>query len=129
LGHIIHFNYCKSKGDVLFVSVGNDKTVMNLKGPGRPINDERFRARMIAAVEYVDYVVISEESGKMDHTRLMKLLKPDFYVVPSTDSALLEKKVMVEREGGRVIACRRLPPGRLKGGISTSKLEEKLLAL
>jgi rfaE bifunctional protein nucleotidyltransferase chain/domain len=126
LGHVTHFHYCKSRGDILVVSVGNDETVRGLKGPARPINNERFRARMVAALEYVDYVVISEESGKMDHNRLVEILRPDFYVVPSTDSMLAEKRRLVTTNGGTLIACRRLPPGNLKGGISTTGIEKKL---
>lgn len=126
LGHVIHFNYCASKGDILVVSVGNDRTVRELKGPNRPVNDEAFRARMVAALECVDYVVVSEESGKMDHTRLVELLRPDCYVVPSTDYMLDEKRELVEQNGGVFITCRRLPPGHLKGGISSTKIKEKL---
>jgi len=126
LGHVIHFCYCRSKGDILVVSVGNDETVRRLKGPGRPIITQFFRARMVAALECVDYVVISEEFGKMDHTRLIEMLRPDMYVVPSTDSMLKEKSRLIAENGGVIIACRRLPPGNLKGGVSTTGIGEKL---
>lgn len=126
LGHVVHFNYCKSKGDWLLVSVGNDKCVKELKGPDRPINDESFRARMIAALECVDFVVISKEMGVMDHNRSVELLRPDVYVVPGTDSRLPEKIKLVESNGGRLLTCRRLPPGHLKGGMSTTKIDAKL---
>jgi rfaE bifunctional protein nucleotidyltransferase chain/domain len=126
LGHIIHFNYCKEKGDILVVSVGNDKTVRDLKGPARPINPESFRARMIAALECVDYVVISEEHGKMDHNQLTTLLRPDMYVVPITDSMLEEKKELCKKNGVGFITCRRIPPEHTKGGISTTEIDRKL---
>ncbi|MFA6082394.1 MAG: adenylyltransferase/cytidyltransferase family protein [Patescibacteria group bacterium] len=126
MGHIIHFNYCKSKGDILVVSVGNDQNVSELKGPSRPIVTESFRARHIAALACVDYVVISEEMGIMDHNRMLELLKPDIYVVPVSDKLLNAKKELVSRNGGKVHTCRRIPPEHLKGGISTTKLEEKI---
>ena len=126
LGHVIHCNYCKSKGDFLVVSVGNNKTITHLKGPDRPINSEKFRARMVAALECVDFVVISEEFGIMDHTILVEMLKPDFYVVPSTDSMLEEKRRLITDNGGKLILCRRLPPVNIKGGISTTHIEKKL---
>ena len=126
LGHVIHLNYCKSRGDVLIVSVGNDKTLRELKGPGRPINNESFRARMIAALECVDFVVISEEHGTMDHTGLVELLRPDYYVVPSTDSMLDEKRRLIDTVNGTFVSCRRLPPGHLKGGISSTKIDEMM---
>ncbi|MFC1607737.1 adenylyltransferase/cytidyltransferase family protein [Candidatus Latescibacterota bacterium] len=126
LGHVIHFNYCKSRGDILVVSVGNDSCVRELKGPNRPINNESFRARMIASLEVVDYVVISEEMGIMDHDRLVEQLRPDRYVVPSTDSMLDEKRMLIEAHGGMLITCKRLPPGHLKGGVSTTQIEEQM---
>jgi len=127
LGHVVHFNYCKSKADILVVSVGNDESAQHLKGPNRPVNNETFRARMVAALECVDYVVISEEFGIMDHTRLVEKLKPDVYVVPSTDSMLEEKRQLIAENHGEFVTCRRLPPGHLKGGISTTQIEEKLM--
>jgi len=126
IGHLIHFNYCKNKGDILVVSVGNDKTLRDLKGPGRPINNEKFRARLVAALEIVDYVVISKEAGVMDHNDIVRFLRPDYYVVPSTDKMIKEKKKLVELNGGILIGCRRLPPGNIKGGISTTKIDEKM---
>lgn len=126
LGHLIHFDYCKSKGDILVVSVGNDKTVKDLKGPSRPINNELFRARMLAGLAEVDFVVISQEFGKMDHTKIIELLKPNAYVVPSSDSMLEEKKKLIKKIGGKFITCRRLPPAHLKGGISTTQIEKRM---
>jgi len=129
LGHVIHFNYCKSKGDILVVTVGNDQTISMLKGPTRPINNELLRSRLVAALETVDYVVLSEEYGKMDHNESMKLLRPDIYVVNATDSNVQEKKDLCSRYRVKMIACRRLPPSHLKGGISTTQIEVKLSEL
>lgn len=126
IGHLIHFNFCKSKGDILFVSVGNDACVRELKGPTRPINNERFRARMIAALGVVDHVIISREMGIMDHNQMLALLRPNIYVVPGTDRMLKEKRALVAETGGRLITCRRLPPANLRGGISTTKIIEQL---
>jgi len=126
LGHVIHFNYCKSLADILVVTAGNDKTIRELKGNGRPINNEQFRSRLLAALEIVDYVVISEEYGKMDHEESMKLLKPDIFVVNATDSAIAEKKELAEALGVKLVACKRLPPNNFKGGISTTSIANKL---
>ena len=125
-GHVMHFNYCKSLGDVLVVSVGNDKTLRELKGPNRPLVQEELRIRMIAALEVVDYAVLSTEGGIMDHSEMVKLLQPDLYVVPSTDKHISDKQALVDTYGGKLFKCKRLPPQHLKGGISTTQLEEKL---
>ena len=43
------------------VAVNSDASVRNLKGPGRPVLDEMARARLVAALRAVDYVVIFNE--------------------------------------------------------------------
>lgn len=126
LGHIVHFNFCKSIGDILVISLGSDSTLRELKGPTRPINNQQFRARLLAALELVDYVVISEESGVMDHTEIVKILKPDFYVVPSTDKNIIRKEKLIKSVEGKLIICKRLPPSHMKGGISTTKIAREL---
>ena len=49
----------KVTGDILIVAVNSDDSVKRLnKGPNRPVNDEASRAYLIAALEFVDVVVI-----------------------------------------------------------------------
>jgi len=62
VGHIRYLEGAKEKGDVLVVGVNADASVGNLKGPGRPILDESARARLVAAVRAVDYVVLFAEA-------------------------------------------------------------------
>jgi D-glycero-beta-D-manno-heptose 1-phosphate adenylyltransferase len=61
VGHIRYLEGAKAEGDVLVVGVNSDASVGNLKGPGRPILDENARARLVAAVRAVDYVVLFTE--------------------------------------------------------------------
>ncbi len=125
LGHILHLNYCRSKGDVLIVSVGNDETVRKLKGPGRPLLPAKVRARLLASLELVDYVIISEEVGKMDHSRLIEILKPAVYIVNATDSHVEEKRLLAQSNGAKLVLAKRMPPSGA-AGISTTSLIEKI---
>lgn len=56
-GHIMHFESAKKRGDILVVSLTQDKYVN--KGPGRPVFSHDVRARSIASLEVVDYVTIN----------------------------------------------------------------------
>jgi rfaE bifunctional protein nucleotidyltransferase chain/domain len=76
-GHIRHFQSAKKLCDVLFVSVTSDRFVTNRKGTGRPIFHEKLRAFSIAALESVDYVVISNYKRATD---VINQLKPSFYI-------------------------------------------------
>ena len=131
LGHIVHLNYCKSQGDVLIVSVGNDKLIKKLKGNSRPILDEETRLRTVAALDCVDYVVLSQESdnGCFDHKIMVQLLIPDIYIINNNDKALEDKKQMVNGYGGKFITCVRVPPENLKNGISTTEIIDKIRSL
>ena len=76
VGHVRCLQQAKELGDVLFVGVNSDASTRLLKGDKRPIIPEDERARLVAALECVDYVVIFEERTAR---RLVELLKPDIY--------------------------------------------------
>jgi len=61
VGHVRYLEGARHQGDVLIVGVNSDASVGDLKGPGRPILDEGARARLVAALKAVDYVVIFSE--------------------------------------------------------------------
>ncbi|HAH33032.1 MAG TPA: cytidyltransferase [Elusimicrobia bacterium] len=73
-GHIRHFEAARKKGDVLIVTLTQDKHVN--KGAGRPVFNQRLRAESIAALQCVDYVAVNEWPTA---TRAIKLLSPDIY--------------------------------------------------
>lgn len=57
LGHIDYLEKARSLGDKLIVGLNTDKSISKIKGPQRPVIDEYARARLIAALEFVDAVV------------------------------------------------------------------------
>src|SRR5205823_7885792 len=61
LGHVRYLQAARALGDALVVGLNGDRSVRELKGPGRPINDEKTRAEMVAALECVDLVTIFAE--------------------------------------------------------------------
>jgi D-beta-D-heptose 7-phosphate kinase/D-beta-D-heptose 1-phosphate adenosyltransferase len=77
LGHIKSLQEAKSHGDVLIVGLNSDASVRRLKGKGRPIQQEADRAQILAAIHYVDYVIIFDEDTPFN---LIKTLRPDILV-------------------------------------------------
>ena len=65
-----------SLGDVLVVAVNSDASVRRLKGEERPVNGERDRADVIAALACVDYVTIFTEDTPRE---LIRRLRPHVY--------------------------------------------------
>ena len=75
VGHIRYFEQAKESGDVLVVTLTQDKHVD--KGPNRPAFPEHLRAESIAALDCVDYVAVNKWPTAVETIRI---LKPDFYV-------------------------------------------------
>ncbi len=104
-GHIIHFEQAKGMGDVLVVSVTAEQYVR--KGPGRPYFSDELRMKFLEAIEYIDYVMISEQYTVDD---IVEAVEPDIYVkgeeykIPNDDitGKISEEQKLVEQHGGQI---------------------------
>jgi rfaE bifunctional protein nucleotidyltransferase chain/domain len=76
VGHVRYLQGARREGDILVVGVNSDPSVCALKGPGRPILDENARARLVAALRAVDYVVLFSEPSVGG---LLEVLRPDVH--------------------------------------------------
>lgn len=76
VGHVRYLEGARREGDVLVVGVNSDESVCALKGPGRPVLDENARAQLVAALRFVDYVVLFEEHSV---EALLEYLQPDVH--------------------------------------------------
>ena len=61
VGHLRYLRAAKRLGDVLVVAVNSDRSTRRLKGPGRPLAPAADRARLVAALEPVDWVTVFDE--------------------------------------------------------------------
>lgn len=104
IGHVNALSRGKQLGDILIIGVGSDATVRKLKGNGRPIVPERYRARTMAALACVDYVVILREPlrGRIDHARLLRLVRPTYYLPTPGDKAMQEKRALAKTVGAKI---------------------------
>jgi rfaE bifunctional protein nucleotidyltransferase chain/domain len=76
VGHVKYLKQARRLGDVLIVGLNSDSSVSAIK-PGRPVNSEKNRAEVLAALAVVDYVVVFNEKTPYS---LIKALKPDILV-------------------------------------------------
>src|SRR5210317_676803 len=88
-GHIAFFREAASYGD-LYVALGSDKTVYDLKGRV-PVNSEQERLFMIQAVSFVKEAFISRGSGMLDFEHEFREVRPDFFIV-NEDGNIPEKQ-------------------------------------
>jgi D-beta-D-heptose 7-phosphate kinase/D-beta-D-heptose 1-phosphate adenosyltransferase len=73
-GHVRYLEQSRALGDVLIVALNSDAGVARLKGPGRPVNSQADRARVLAGLRCVDFVVVFDEDTPYD---LIRTLCPD----------------------------------------------------
>ena len=73
-GHIEYFKFAKSKCDLLVVSVTSDRYVG--KGPNRPFFNEEIRMKTLEAIEYIDFVCLSNYENSV---KVISSLKPNMY--------------------------------------------------
>lgn len=69
-GHIVHLEEARALGDLLVVTVTDEKHVN--KGPGRPCFNDALRTRTLAALQCVDYVVLIPHTAAVEAIRLVK---------------------------------------------------------
>ena len=102
-GHIDSFQRGKTYGDVLYVVVVADDFVQ--KGSARPLFDESTRVNWVAAIEYVDFVIVNYDYGPLEIIKKVQpsvLVKGRQYETQPT-SGFLNDKAAVESYGGRVV--------------------------
>jgi rfaE bifunctional protein nucleotidyltransferase chain/domain len=77
LMHLYYLEKSRNLGDKLVLGLNTDHSVKKLKGPDRPINNENARARMLAALVFVDIVIAFDEETPL---KLIKKVRPDILV-------------------------------------------------
>ena len=117
LGHVDYLEKSRALGDRLVVGLNTDASVSVLK-PGRPIQDETSRARIMAALGFVDAVVFF---GEQTPLHLIELVQPDI-LVKGDDYAIdgIVGHELVLNRGGQVLTV------PLVTGYSTSRIVEKV---
>jgi rfaE bifunctional protein nucleotidyltransferase chain/domain len=77
LGHVEYLAKARDLGGILIIGLNSDDSVRRLKGSHRPINDEDARSMVLAALSFVDAVVLFDEDTPAE---LIEQIKPDVLV-------------------------------------------------
>lgn len=122
-GHLDLLKKAKEKGDILIVGINSDKSVKEYKKkPGRPIIPDKYRAELLAAIMYVDYVFVfddlipnpwlekirpavhansAEYGAKCVETEILDQYGGELYLVPKEDiplsTSMIEAKIKAEK--------------------------------
>ena len=117
-GHVEYLSKAADLGDILIIGLNTDASVRRIKGPSRPVNDEKARAVVLAALEFVDAVIFFEEDTPYN---LIKFVQPDVLVKGKDYKAedIVGYDIVVGK-GGRVETI------ELVEGFSTTNTIEKM---
>jgi len=120
-GHVRYLQQARALGDALIVGLNADASVRRNKGPQRPINDERERAEILAALACVEAVVIFPEDTPAE---IIKAIGPNVLVKGAdwAEDAIVGRDT-VEAAGGTVV---RVP---IEQGFSTTEIIRKIRSL
>jgi cytidyltransferase-like protein len=105
-GHIAFFEEASSYGD-LYVAIGSDQTVYELKGKV-PINSQGERLYMVKSLRYVKHAFISGGSGMLDFYDEFQAIQPDFFIV-NADGDIPAKADLCEKLGVEYVVLKREP--------------------
>jgi len=117
LGHVDYLEKARHLGDALVVGLNTDTSVSRLK-PGRPLQDEMARGRILASLLFVDAVVLFDEPTPL---QLIELVQPDILVKGDDyDISGIVGHELVLQNGGQVLTV------PLVAGYSTTRIVERI---
>lgn len=117
-GHVDYLEKARKEGNRLIIGLNTDESVRMIKGSNRPINHERSRARVLAALSFVDLVIPFNESTPI---KLIKAVRPDILVKGNDYEIrnIIGAEFVIEN-GGKVITL------DLIKGVSTTNIINKI---
>lgn len=100
LGHILGLFEAKRQGDILIVGLNSDASVRAYKSPNRPINDEKMRVRLIAALSCTDYVFLFDD---LNPIAWLGKIKPHVHTNGAEYGNDCIEREVVEKNNGKIV--------------------------
>jgi rfaE bifunctional protein nucleotidyltransferase chain/domain len=123
VGQCRYLEQARSKGDVLVVGISSNEAIRKVKGPNKPILDEKIRSEMLTYLRSVDFVTILPEPSCAP---TLGLLQPDVFITVKEDwaSAYKDSKEykIVTKYGGEVQVV-----DRQSTTLSTTKIVQRAI--
>ncbi len=117
-GHLHIIYEASLQADVLLVALNTDSSIQRYKSPKRPIVSLQYRARMMAALGFVDYVTCFDET---DPRVILGKIRPHVHVNGAEYGADCIEADVVRSHGGKIHIVHLIP------GLSTSNLIKKII--
>ncbi len=119
IGHIDCLARAKDIGGKLIVGLNSDRSISKLKGPKRPIKNQKSRSILLASMQFVDAVILFDNETPI---QLISSISPNILV--KGGDYIIEEIVgheWVTQSGGEVIAL------KFVQGYSSSKMIDQII--
>lgn len=116
-GHLTIIYEASLQADIFIMALNSDSSIKKYKSPLRPIIPLEYRLKMVAALEFVDYVTSFEETNPIE---ILSKIKPDVHVNGAEYGENCIEAECVKKNGGRLHIVNLVP------GLSTSTIIEKI---
>ncbi len=104
LGHISFLQEAKKHGKILMVMVEHDEQIKKWKGPNRPINTQETRAKILAQLPIVDYVILLPPLlNNEQYDELVIQIKPAIIATTAGDPYRHHKERQAKKIGATVV--------------------------
>lgn len=123
VGQCRYLEEAKARGDILVVGVSSNAAIRKVKGPNKPILDEKIRAEMLTYLRAVDFVTILPEPSCQP---TLGLLRPDVFITVkeewASDYKNSKEYKTVTKYGGEVVVV-----DRQSTALSTTKIVQRAI--
>ena len=123
VGQCRYLEEARALGDILVVGVSSNEAIRRVKGPNKPILDEKIRSEMLTYLRSVDFVTMLPEPSCQP---TLGLLKPDVFVTVREDWAAdyqnSKEYKTVTKYGGEVKVV-----DRQSTALSTTKIVQRAI--
>lgn len=116
-GHLEFAKESKRKGDSLFLLLESDENVRRKKGDSRPINNQSVRAKNLAKLKTIDYIILLPlMTNDSDYDTLLSQINPKVITATEGDEELRHKKRQAKKLDAQLMLIKKF------GDISTSRI-------
>lgn len=123
VGQCRYLERAKELGDILVVGVSSNEAIKRVKGPNKPILDEKIRSEMLSYLRPVDFITVLPEPSCAPS---LGLLKPDVFITVqedwTADYKTSKEYKLVTQYGGEVMVV-----DRQSTSISTTKIVQRAI--
>jgi len=110
--HHLFLSKAKQLGDLLIVGIESDARVKQMKGDGRPLNNQERRLENLSKWDMADFIFILPEhfSKPDDHRQLIAKIRPNFMAVSSHTKFVREKEMILSEFSAKLVVVHDFNP-------------------